>query len=116
MPETTPQIKVEKDTKFWSGSGAIWTKGYDQAKSKGIWKLQRKGNGVLHPYENPAVVTGQATVGLGDFSPLPGRRGRIFPNRRRWIGCGASSYLTGIFAAFPTTHPRGRRQSEEFPI
>ena len=114
MPETTPQLKVEK-TRNFGAEVVLFGQGYDQAKAKALEIAKEREMEFLHPYENPAVVTGQATVGLEISRQLPDVGAVYLPIGGGGLAAGTSSYLKAYSQHFQQPIRVVVVQSEEFP-
>ena len=66
MPITTPSQKVEQVKMFGEGFVEVVLYGdtFDDAKSKAINESIDNGKVFIHPFDDPKIIEGQATVGL----------------------------------------------------
>ncbi len=63
MPLTTPRVKVEA-VKRWHADVRLMGENFDSAY-KYAWELARKQRKtMIHPFDDPAIIAGQGTVGL----------------------------------------------------
>ena len=70
MPTTTPLIKVNR-TKGYGAEVVLWGDVYDEACAKALELAQEKGYTFIHPFDDPAVATGQGTIMMEIFKELP---------------------------------------------
>lgn len=62
MPESAPKFRVEKSRSY--GAEVVLVADVNEAFSVVERIQQEEGRAFVHPFEGPAIVTGQATVGL----------------------------------------------------
>ena len=70
MPTTTPLIKVNR-TKAYGAEVVLYGDVYDEAYGKAIELSKEKGYTMIHPFDDPAVATGQGTIAMEIFRDLP---------------------------------------------
>lgn len=70
MPTTTPLIKVER-TKSYGAEVVLWGDVYDEACAKAYELAEEKGYTFIHPFDDPAVATGQGTIAMEIVKELP---------------------------------------------
>ena len=63
MPLTTPDIKVDAVRNF-GGEVLLYGAGFDDAKAKAIELAEREGYTFIPPFDHPAVIAGQGTIGM----------------------------------------------------
>ena len=63
MPQTTPKIKIDAVTAL-GGEVVLFGDSYDEAASRAREIEAQDGLAFVHPYDDPDVIAGQATVGL----------------------------------------------------
>ena len=63
MPQTTPEIKVTAVRKR-SAKVISYGDDFSAAYGKAMELIKRKGLTFLHPFDDPAVIAGQGTVGM----------------------------------------------------
>jgi threonine dehydratase len=63
MPQTTPKIKVEAVVAL-GGEVVLFGDNYDEASAHAFALMEAEGLTFVHPYDDPDVIAGQATVGL----------------------------------------------------
>ena len=70
MPTTTPLIKVER-TKSYGAEVILHGDVYDEACAHALALAEEKGYTFIHPFDDPAVATGQGTIAMEIFQELP---------------------------------------------
>ncbi|MCD7868597.1 MAG: threonine ammonia-lyase [Clostridiales bacterium] len=70
MPTTTPLIKVER-TRDYGAEVILYGDVYDQACAHAQELAQEKGYTFIHPFDDPAVATGQGTIAMEIIQELP---------------------------------------------
>ncbi len=70
MPTTTPLIKVNR-TKNLGAEVILYGDVYDEACDKALQLAKEKGYTFIHPFDDPAVATGQGTIAMEIFRDLP---------------------------------------------
>ncbi len=70
MPTTTPLIKVNR-TKSYGANVILHGDVYDEAAAKALEIAEEKGMTFIHPFDDPAVATGQGTIAMEIFKELP---------------------------------------------
>lgn len=70
MPTTTPLIKVER-TKSYGAEVLLWGDVYDEACAKAYELAEENGYTFIHPFDDPAVATGQGTIAMEIVKELP---------------------------------------------
>lgn len=63
MPMTTPDIKVDA-VKGFGGEVLLHGANFDEAKAKAIALSQQQGYTFIPPFDHPAVIAGQGTIGM----------------------------------------------------
>lgn len=63
MPETTAEIKVDA-VRALGGEVLLWGSSFDEAKAKALSLMEAHGYTWVPPFDHPAVIAGQGTVGL----------------------------------------------------
>ena len=63
MPTTTPLIKVER-TKDYGAEVILHGDVYDEACAYALELAEEKGYTFIHPFDDPAVATGQGTIAM----------------------------------------------------
>ena len=70
MPTTTPLIKVER-TKSYGAEVVLYGNVYDEACEHAYKLAEENGYTFIHPFDDPAVATGQGTIAMEVFKELP---------------------------------------------
>ena len=70
MPTTTPLIKVER-TKSYGAEVILHGDVYDEACAHALALAEEKGYTFIHPFDDPAVATGQGTIAMEIIKELP---------------------------------------------
>ena len=70
MPTTTPLIKVNR-TKSYGAEVVLYGDVYDEACEKAYELAKKEGYTFIHPFDDPAVATGQGTIAMEIFKELP---------------------------------------------
>lgn len=70
MPTTTPLIKVNR-TKSYGAEVILYGDVYDDSCKKALELADENGYTFIHPFDDPAVATGQGTIAMEIFKELP---------------------------------------------
>lgn len=70
MPTTTPLIKVNR-TKSYGAEVVLYGDVYDEACEHAYKLAEEYGYTFIHPFDDPAVATGQGTIAMEIFKELP---------------------------------------------
>lgn len=70
MPTTTPLIKVER-TKSYGAEVILKGDVYDEACAYALELAEQEGYTFIHPFDDPAVATGQGTIAMEIVQELP---------------------------------------------
>lgn len=70
MPTTTPLMKVNR-TKSYGAEVVLKGDVYDEACEYAYQLAEEKGYTFIHPFDDPAVATGQGTIAMEIFKELP---------------------------------------------
>ena len=70
MPTTTPLIKVER-TKSYGAEVILKGDVYDEACAYALELAEKEGYTFIHPFDDPAVATGQGTIAMEIVQELP---------------------------------------------
>lgn len=70
MPKTTPLIKVNR-TKALGAQVVLYGDVYDEACEKALELAKEHGYTFIHPFDDPAVATGQGTIAMEIIQELP---------------------------------------------
>ena len=85
MPTTTPLIKVER-TKSYGAEVVLYGNVYDEACEHAYKLAEENGYTFIHPFDDPAVATGQGTIAMEIIKELPLVDYILVPNRWRRTG------------------------------
>jgi threonine dehydratase len=97
MPEPTPTTKVEA-TKFSGAEVILQGDTFDDALSVAQTLAEERGLTMIHPFDDPAVIAGQGTIGLEMFQQLPDLGAVVVP-------VGGGGLISGIAVALKTLRP-----------
>ena len=70
MPTTTPLIKVNR-TKSYGAEVVLYGNVYDEACDKALELAKEQGYTFIHPFDDPAVATGQGSIAMEIVKELP---------------------------------------------
>ena len=98
MPRTTPSIKVEA-VKRYGGRVRLSGDTYDDANAVAAELAEKEGMTVVHPYDDPAVIAGQGTIGLELLREHEAAIHAIF------VPVGGGGLIAGIAAAVKSLRP-----------
>lgn len=70
MPTTTPLIKIER-TKSYGAEVVLYGDVYDEACARAYELAEENGYTFIHPFDDPAVATGQGTIAMEIIKELP---------------------------------------------
>ena len=70
MPTTTPLIKVNR-TKSYGAEVVLYGDVYDESCAYALALAEEKGYTFIHPFDDPAVATGQGTIAMEIIKELP---------------------------------------------
>ena len=90
MPTTTPLIKVNR-TKSYGAEVVLYGDVYDEACAKAYELAEEHGYTFIHPFDDPAVATGQGTIAMEIFQELPLVEYILVPIGGGGLGTGVST-------------------------
>lgn len=90
MPTTTPLIKVNR-TKQYGADVILYGDVYDEACEKAYELADAKGYTFVHPFDDPAVATGQGTIAMEIIKELPLVDIILVPIGGGGLACGVST-------------------------
>ncbi|MCR5784805.1 MAG: threonine ammonia-lyase [Eubacterium sp.] len=90
MPTTTPLIKVNR-TKNYGAEVVLYGDVYDEACEKAYELAAEHGYTFIHPFDDPAVATGQGTIAMEIFKELPLVEYILVPIGGGGLCCGVST-------------------------
>lgn len=70
MPTTTPLMKVDR-TKSYGAEVVLYGNVYDEAAAYAAQLAEEHGYTFIHPFDDPAVATGQGTIAMEIIKELP---------------------------------------------
>jgi threonine dehydratase len=97
MPEATPITKVEA-TKLAGAEVVLQGETFDDAMSLARSLAAERGLTMIHPFDDPAVIAGQGTIGLELLQHLPELGAVVVP-------VGGGGLISGIAVALKTLRP-----------
>jgi threonine dehydratase len=97
MPESTPITKVEA-TKFAGAEVILQGETFDDAMSVARSLAAERGLTMIHPFDDPAVIAGQGTIGLEMLQQLPELGAVVVP-------VGGGGLISGIAVALKSLRP-----------
>lgn len=96
MPATTPQIKVSA-VEALGARPVLHGDSYDEAAAHGYALAERDGRSLIHPYDDPAVIAGQATVAMELLAQHRGKIDAVFiPVGGGGLCAGMAVYLKSL--------------------
>ena len=98
MPEGAPLAKAEA-TKGYGAEVVLYGKTFDESLAKAQEIQQETGAYFVHPYDDPAVIAGQGTIGLEILEQNPYIESIVVP-------VGGGGLLAGIAAAVKQVNPK----------
>ena len=98
MPVTTPSIKVEA-VRRRGAQVVLQGDTFDQASEFANRLVEERGATYLHPFDDPAVIAGQGTVGVEVTQQSPKPADYVF------IPCGGGGLLSGMSVFLKHTWP-----------
>lgn len=101
MPRTTPEIKVTAVRRL-GGEVVLFGDLYDDAYAEARRREAEEGLTFVHPYDDPDVVAGQATVGLELMRQAPVPLDAVF------VAVGGGGLIAGIGAVVKYLRPSTR--------
>jgi threonine dehydratase len=97
MPEPTPITKVEA-TKFAGAEVILQGDTFDDAMDVARTLARERSLTMIHPFDDPAVIAGQGTIGLEMLQQLPGLGAVVVP-------VGGGGLISGIAIALKELRP-----------
>jgi threonine dehydratase len=100
MPERTPLIKVSA-TEGYGARVVLHGSVYDEAMAEAQRIREAEGLTLIHPFDDPAVIAGQGTIGLELLEQCPEMDVVV-------VGVGGGGIISGIAAAVKAHRPEVR--------
>jgi threonine dehydratase len=100
MPIHTPLVKISA-TRNWGAEVVLLGENFDEASAESRRLAQETGATFLHPFNDPAVIAGQGTIGLELLDQIPDLEAVIVP-------VGGGGLIAGVGCAIKETHPNVR--------
>lgn len=110
MPMMTPLVKVSA-TRGFGAEVVLFGANYEEACAKAMEICREDGLTFLHPFDDPAVINGQGTLGLELLDQVPGLEAVVVP-------IGGGGLISGVACAIKESNPRIRVvgvQTERLP-
>jgi threonine dehydratase len=100
MPVMTPLVKVNA-TKEFGAHVVLHGDGYDEAYEEACRLAEREHLTFVHPFDDPAVIAGQGTIGLEILEQVPDLEAVVVP-------VGGGGLISGIACAVKEIRPEVR--------
>jgi threonine dehydratase len=97
MPRTTPNAKVEQ-TRVFGAEIILHGSGFDEARTFAMDEAQRRQLTLVHPFDDPAIVAGQGTLGVEMLEQAPLLDALIVP-------IGGGGLISGVAVAAKALRP-----------
>ncbi len=98
MPLPTPLVKVTA-TRSFGGHVVLHGDNYDEAYAEALRLASRHGYTFVHPFDDPAVIAGQGTIGLEMLQQAPDLEAVV-------VAVGGGGLIGGIACAIKEKKPR----------
>ncbi len=100
MPLPTPLVKVTA-TRNFGAEVVLHGANYDEACEEAVRRCNADGMTFLHPFDDPAVIAGQGTLGLEMMEQIAGLEAVVVP-------IGGGGLIGGVACAIKETNPKIR--------
>ena len=100
MPEPTPLVKVTATRRF-GAEVVLHGANYDDAYTEAMRRCTLDGSTFIHPFDDPAVIAGQGTIGLEMLEQVDGLEAVVVP-------IGGGGLIGGIACAVKSLKPQVR--------
>jgi threonine dehydratase len=110
MPLMTPLVKISA-TRGFGADVILHGANYDEACEEALRICKLEGMTFLHPFDDPAVINGQGTIGLELFEQVQGLEAVVVP-------IGGGGLISGVACALKESNPNIRVvgvQTERLP-
>lgn len=101
MPATTPSIKIDA-VRAYDAEIILYGDNYDAAQKHALALAEQRGLTFIHPFDDPDVIAGQATIGIEIDAQCEAPIDAIF------IPIGGGGLAAGIALAIKRTRPQTR--------
>lgn len=101
MPSTTPKQKIKQVQMFGHGNVEIVLYGdtYDQASAEALKDCEENGKTFIHPFDDPLIIEGQATVALEIIQDSNSQIDYLF------VPVGGGGLIAGVGSYFKQVSP-----------
>jgi threonine dehydratase len=100
MPEPTPLVKVTA-TRDYGAKVILHGTNYDEAHAEAMRLRDEHGYAFVHPFDDPAVIAGQGTIGLELLEQIPNLEAAVVP-------VGGGGLIGGVACAIKEAKPEVR--------
>jgi len=100
MPERTPLVKVSA-TQGYGARVILHGSVYDEAMAEALRIREQEGLTLIHPFDDPAIIAGQGTIGLELLEQCPQMDVVV-------VSVGGGGIIAGIAAAIKAVRPEVR--------
>src|SRR5690606_5639960 len=97
MPEGTPLIKIERTRKF-GGEIVLYGANFDESYGRARELQEEEGRIFVHPFDDPAIIAGQGTLGLEILEQVSDLDTVI-------VAVGGGGLASGVCTAIKETNP-----------
>ncbi len=97
MPETTPLVKISATSGF-GAEVVLYGSNYDEAYAEAIRQSRELKLTFLHPFDDPAVIAGQGSIGLELLEQVPDLDAVVVP-------IGGGGLISGVACALKERQP-----------
>src|SRR5580658_3308367 len=97
MPLMTPLVKISA-TRGFGAEVILHGANYDEACDEALRLCQLEGMTFLHPFDDPAVINGQGTIGLELLQQVQGLQAVVVP-------IGGGGLISGVACALKESNP-----------
>jgi threonine dehydratase len=101
MPVTTPELKVQA-VRAWGGEVVLAGNSYSDAYERAMELQVERGATFVHPFDDPAVIAGQGTVGMEILRQHQGPLDAVF------VAIGGGGLISGVAAYVKAVRPEVR--------
>jgi threonine dehydratase len=97
MPRTTPNSKVEQ-TRVFDAEIILFGSQFDEARGFALEEAKRRNLTLVHPFDDPAVIAGQGTLGVEMLEQVPDLEVLVVP-------VGGGGLISGVAVAAKALKP-----------